>query len=350
MSSRLLLGAFALHLVCASWPQFGPPVLGQETAGSPAAASGSAGGATLRGRLVIPERWKSAVQPEEFRLVFSEHVEMNEPPLPDGWDQMDGAKQMEWWNGFAQSEEGKKFIAAEEQRFQNRRVIESRVEPGGEFVVYDVPAATWDMRGNVLKQLPQHECLFEVFGALPIGEDVEEVALGDMEVVATPLLKSGDACPDFRIGTGEKAVTPASLRGRHVLLLFWNAANGPSVNMLVQLREAREGLTSAGPFELVPVAVDQDQEALKARNFAEGEIDPALAIQWDDEVAGSLGIRSIPWLLLLAPDGKVAFSVREFDQALRNSGLNLKEIVLHRMTGKPIPEPPAADQPAQPDK
>jgi hypothetical protein len=300
--------------------------------------------ATVRGKLLVPEPWANAVRPDELEMKLSEKLAMEEPPLPDGWNELTPDKQMEWWTSFQQSEAGKQFVTAQQERFRNRRVLDAVVEPDGTFAVYDVPAATWDFRAFVLKELPEHDMLFEIFGELTVREEVDEVALGEMEIEGTPIFRAGDPLPDISWSTDAGELKLRGHTGKHLLVTFWNAAESPSASFQKGIQAAVSELGKDHPLELISVGLGQDAEAEKAFRAGNPVVGQSASADWDDDTTRALGVRSIPWLLVAGPDGKVLMSDQDLGAALRGSGLPLLEILRLKLAGKeiPMPQPPAS--------
>lgn len=296
--------------------------------------------ATLRGKLVVPAQYAQFLQPGEMVLKLSEQVAMDEPPVPAGFDSMDPEKQMAWWQEFQNSEAGKKFVAEQETRFRNRRVLDIRVEPTGEFTAYDVPRGIWDLRSAVSKQAGKYEVLFEIFGELVVEPQVQEIALGDMEIVATTMLRAGDELPPLRLAGNAGTVDIAAAKGTHCLLTFWSAGEASSSFFQKTVQEALAGISPQHPLTLYSIGLNQDPEALRAFLAENGNHGVHADTTWDDELLNAIGVRSIPWLMLLDRDGKVLASDRDLGTALRTSGLGLQEILLRKIEGREIPVPP----------
>lgn len=325
----------------------GPPTTGGFQEPASPAASGAAGGrlATVRGKLIVPEKWAASVRPEELEMKLAEKLLMEEPPLPDGWNEMEPAKQVEWWDEFQASDAGKQFLAAQQKRFMNRRVLNAVVESDGTFAVYDVPAGIWDFRAEVRKELPEHDVIFEIFGELTVKEEVDEIALGEMEIEATPIFSAGDALPDVTWKSADNEVRLRGHSGKHLLVTFWNAAQPPSASFQKAVQQAVAQIASQHPVELISIGLDQDETAETTFLAENPAVGLSANVAWSDESTDKLGVRSIPWLLLADPQGNVLMSDQDLGAALRGSGLTLLEILRLKIEGKEIPMPqPSAPQ------
>lgn len=313
---------------------------GKPAAGAEKAAPGTA---TLKGKLIVPPPYTRFVSPGDLVLKLSEQIQMNDPPVPENFNEMTPDQQLAWWNGFQQSEAGKKFIADEEARFKNRRQFDVRVEDSGDFTAYDVPAGVWDLRGAVTRQAETYETLFEVFGELSIEESVEEVALGEMTIMATPLMKAGDPLPPLDLKGDSGPISVAAAKGKHCLITFWTASEPSSSFFQKNLQAAFTAIAAKHPVQLFSIAFNQDAEAFQKFVTENGKAGVYGDSSWEAPLAESFGVRSIPWLILLDKDGKVLASDRDLGVALRTSGLDIQEILLRKIEGREIPvaRPPA---------
>ncbi len=313
------------------------PNVAQESAQPPAAATPDDKLATVRGKLIVPEKWTATVRPDELDMKLSEKLTMEEPPLPDGWNELAPEKQVEWWEGFQASGAGQQFLAAQQLRFNNRRILNAVVESDGSFAVFDVPAATWDFRAEIRRKLPDNDVIFEVFGELTVKAEVDEVVLGEMEVEATPVFQAGDALPAVTWNSAAGELKLQGHDGKHLLVTFWNAAQLPSASFQKAVEAAVTEIGAKHPVELISIGLDQDEEAA-AKFYAENApVGLSASAAWDDEATALLGVRSIPWLLLADPQGKVLMSDQELGFALRTSGLPLVEIIQRKIEGLEIP-------------
>jgi len=340
--TRLLCLTIAVSLIGTA---VGSLAIGQEKKGANSAENGQDQGdtaktAALRGKLVVPEKWKQSVKPDELLMQLTENIQMEQPPIPENWNELAPEAQNAWWESFQASEKGKLFIAAQEERFRNRKQFDIRVSPTGEFSVFDVPNGVWDLRGSVRKEAGPYEMLFEVFGELEIEDAVEEVALGEMTVAGIPIFREGDVAPNPELNVDGKPVRLDSFQGKYVLLTFWSAALPPSSFFQKNLQTVADTIGKKHPLQLLSVALDPDTEAEKEFFAENGQAGLYASATLTDPLVEDFGVRSIPWLMLIGPDGKIMMGDQALGIALRTSGLDLAEIVTRKIEGREIPAPP----------
>jgi len=106
-------------------------------------------------------------------------------------------------------------------------------------------------------------------------------------------------------GAGSE-LTLSSLRGRVVVLNFWESWCGPCRKELPQLRGLASDLAGAGA-RVIPVSIDVDER--NAADFAQ-RFAPGLAVFHDgpDGLARSLDLPALPYTLVLDRDGHMLWS------------------------------------------
>ncbi len=125
---------------------------------------------------------------------------------------------------------------------------------------------------------------------------------------AAQLLRPGTAAPDFTLKDIQgKAVTLSSFRGRNVVLVFW-ASWCPDCRAEVPGLKALHVASDPEKTAFVSVSFDRTQEALQTfvrENYLPGVqlFDPAG--KKESAVAENYGVKWIPSLYLIGPDGKV---------------------------------------------
>lgn len=142
-----------------------------------------------------------------------------------------------------------------------------------------------------------------------LPEGVEKAAL--LEEVQHPRLEGiavGEAAPDFTVDTlGGKTLKLSDYRGKYVLLDFWATWCGPCRGETPNLKKVFETYGKRENFALIGLSLDPDVEKPKAYLEENGcaWIDGFLGDWGKDKVTKKYGVRGIPAILLIGPDGKV---------------------------------------------
>ena len=118
----------------------------------------------------------------------------------------------------------------------------------------------------------------------------------------------GQEAPGFEIKTtDDKTIKLADYRGKYVLLDFWATWCGPCVGETPNLKAVFEKYGQRENFAMIGLSLDQDKEKpiAYAKEKGTGWIDGFLGDWGKDEVTKKYGVRGIPSIWLIGPDGKV---------------------------------------------
>lgn len=303
-------------------------------------------GATLKGRLVVPPRYTENIKPNEIEITLLEQVQAEDPPIPENWSSLSAEQQDKWLAEFESSEAGKKYIEEQEARIAAAKKLTLTLEPDGKFVLYDVPAAIYSISGKTEKEISGRKFVCEVFGQLEVLPAAQEILLGDLEVVVSPIFKAGDEVPNLQLEAidGQKFELK-SYNGKHLLVNFWSAASPPAVNFQKNLQKIVGELPKDQPIELLAISIDQQKNLVEEFIKANGQVGRAVVLGgWNHPAVEEFGLHAIPSLWLIDPQGKFLATDTDLGTALRDSGLTLAEILTAKLQGKEIPKKePAAE-------
>ena len=142
-------------------------------------------------------------------------------------------------------------------------------------------------------------------------------------------LRVGNPLPDFSLilkpghggnGDEEKVIKKADYKDKLLLIAFWASWKGGSQSALYRARRLRRELKSRGKsIELISYSLDADERQL-SRNEERDSIDypsycdfralaSPLVQQW--------GIRQLPFIILVTPDGRIAASGTDWMQDIQ---------------------------------
>lgn len=231
-------------------------------------------------------------------------------PYPKGSRRRSDAAEwaQRWWN----SPEGFEY------RSEWFAFVRDNLSPDGTIRVEDVPPGdyrlqlTWSgepVRGRDIE--PRNVGYVTLKFTVPEiqgGQTDEPLDLGTLKPVPKPVLKTGEAVPQFDVETLDgKRLKLADLHGKFVLLDFWATWCGPCIAEIPEMKSVFDRHRNDARFAMVSLSLDADQEA--PRQFLAGK-----GLGWHQGWLGekanggiqqAYGVESIPAAFLIGPDGKL---------------------------------------------
>jgi peroxiredoxin len=303
-------------------------------------------GAVVRGKVVFDENrlrsWNGLelqVPLKEIPTRLRKNVELPPIPFPSNWPAMKAEARQAWLQEFQESDEGKDLIEQRQTIFQNAPTFDVKIEPDGDFVVYDVPPGIYGLQGRFDQEIGGGKFSFEVFGQIEVLEEVEEVVLDPIQVAVTPLLAAGETAPpiEVEILKSEKKLTLNKFKGKPVVLYFW-ISTSPSTEFLENVQRMHAELEVKHGLKLLNICVDDDRDAA-AKRIIEKKLsgNHGFTAGFYHRSLFDYGVRAIPSIFLIGPDGKIMMTQYDFANAFRLGQSDLSKIVADRITGKSLP-------------
>ena len=233
------------------------------------------------------------------------HSNVDWPSPPDGLEQ---EEEQAWWKKFQESDAGKALRATS-------TMIVADVEEDGRFSISDVPPGNYTLWIEVgdanASQLGMG--IGQASSQVIVPEDGAEdpIDLGTLDVKIYKQLKVGDTAPAFDVPTLDgKSLKLSDLAGKYVLLDFWATWCGPCVGEIPNMKEVYDEFKDNPDFAMVALSLDGEEETVK--KFVQKE-----ELAWTQGFLGDwskatlpddYGVRGIPSIFLIGPDGKIAAS------------------------------------------
>ncbi|MEM9410929.1 MAG: thioredoxin family protein [Planctomycetota bacterium] len=301
-------------------------------------------GVTVKGKVVQANGQQFKIDLSELNAGMNQLVQLPQPPYPKDWAEWTIEKRQVWLKDFETSDEGKTLVAARKKRIDDSAKFELKFDSEGNYSIYDVPVGTYSLRGRTEKKLDGATYVLEVFAQVVVADEVDEVLLDPIPVLATRILQAGDALPQFSVNTfDDKAKLETKLLTNKIVLLnFWSMESQPSLEFAESIQTAYSKLKGQHKIQLVSICIQPDpKKALRyvKENGVKGW--HGYVKNWDSEVLEQFGVRGIPALFLIGDDGKIKTTNQGFRQKFRVEGAKLEEVIDAAIQGGAEPTPVA---------
>jgi len=313
--SKVLLLVAAFSFVSAMFFGAAEKVIADDNGKTDPKSANKAG--TITGRIVLP-----AEVPDWFRggkLSFEKAVVLIEgmykgPRLkrPDNYREMSLEERKAWSAEYRKTEAYQEYQRKMREAYENRPVWKFPVEADGSFKVEGLKLA----RYNVIPVIPHpaakgkelaEQSWGSAFRQIVLSEKRKSISVGKMELKLKNVVMPGDVAPSWIAQTydGEK-LKSSDFRGKYYLVDFWATWCIPCIAEIPNLEKIYKEF-GGDQFEIIGLSLDEKPEApnkfLKKRPSA--YLQGYLGAWNDSETPRDFGVKTIPSIWLIGPDGRV---------------------------------------------
>ncbi|MGD0650642.1 MAG: carboxypeptidase regulatory-like domain-containing protein [Verrucomicrobiia bacterium] len=247
------------------------------------------------------------------------NVKMPKFEIPEEVQKMTMEEQAAWYEKWKQTPEGKAMLEEERKAIEQIKSFAVRVEGDGSFRADDVTAGAYTLR-ITLADLPKvRQCgpgdeiaaATHEFTMPPIAGGVSDVPLdlATLPVARINRLRVGDVAPAFVFKTLDgKEMKLEDFKGKYILLDFWATWCGPCRAETPRLKAIYDAFGKDERFVMIGLSMDEAVDAPKKYvqnngiKWVQGFLGQGPANQ---AVPNLYGVRGIPSIWLIGPDGKV---------------------------------------------
>lgn len=255
---------------------------------------------TVTGKIAVPESGRKLDLGKATGQMM-ETPQREDPPFPDNWAELDNEGKQTWYMQWMQSDEGKAFIQHQQEMMAKLKRHQFAVNEDGSFSIKNVQPGVYAMQIAIRENQEVHAQA--AVSEITVAEDHD---LGD--ITLNIALVVGDQAPSFEVKTvAGEPLKLSDYRGQYVLVDFWAVWCGPCRGETPNLKATYDAFGARDDFEIIGLSLDPKTE--EPINYAK-EHD----LQWvqgylgdwgQDKVTGLYGVRGIPSIWLIGPDGKI---------------------------------------------
>ena len=283
-------------------------------------------GRPLIGRLQIPQGFSLADLVLSFGDLSSER---REPRMPDDYPDFTSGQKTAWFERFYKTTEGKTYYTGD-------RKYAVDLHADGTFRIEDVPAGKYELKLHFLgRSDPDGRGIHAAahsdvtVPAISGGRTDESLDLGviRLDIFRIRELKVGDPTPAItRNAADGRPIDLGALRGKFVLLHFWETYQERSLADLPVLKETFEAFGRSPRFVMIGLNQDHDFDLpnryAKRKGLAWEQ--RHVGVERPNPITAAFGVQFPPQVLLIGPDGRLI--------ARDLNGPEIKEAVARALT------------------
>ncbi len=264
-------------------------------------------GRTIIGRFTLPPGLTNKIDFTGFPVSLQPDMDVyaatSLPSVPPEFDTPD--KRPAWWREWHRSKAG----SLSDEVYSRLRGIE--IAADGRFTADFVEPGKYWLTGAYDEELRTVVTLSDhlEIPAPPENTNDGPFDLGDIQLQRGVNLPPGAPAPDFQaeLLNGAGTFRLSDYRGKYVLLEFWATWSKPSLTDIQYLVAAQAQYQTNKMFTMASLNVDMDRERARQMVNEQGMTWTQVYLgDWTrDTVAPSYGIRKVPQIVLIDPEGRI---------------------------------------------
>lgn len=271
----------------------------------------------VQGRVELPKEMPEGVNVEGISLdkaviTLQGHYKHPRRPYPENWRELTREERRQWSKAFEKSEAFQEYERKVEVAKSKRKTFTTKLAEDGSFSFENIKPAWYQLTVMVMHPKATGEPSFELARAHALRQFIikdkdKPYGLGTVELKLKNVLMPGDNAPNWAATGYDGAEYKISdFRGQYVLFDFWATWCGPCKAEIPNL-EAVYNDYGGERFEMIGLSVDETIDLPKAFHekkppaYRQGFVSPERYKQ----IRNDYGIRSIPSIWLVGPDGKI---------------------------------------------
>lgn len=268
-----------------------------------------ANAAEVTATIKVPADADTKLDLTKAKIMLTMSVKREAIPFPAEFAAMTNDQKRAWYQTWLASDDGKAYSKRMQEAFANRKVYTLKADKDGKVVEKDVAPGNYTLSVQFFKDENPTR------GTDPIADGGKRITVGDQAVAAGDVtvnirrsVNVGDMAPDFSVKTVDgKPFKLSDYRGKYVLVDFWAVWCGPCRGETPNLKATFDAHSSNSRFTMIGLSLDKDAKApIDYAKKNDLKWVPGFLGDWGaDTVTKAYGIRGIPSIWLIGPDGKV---------------------------------------------